>query len=245
MGDRTPTEGLTPRSGTFLPLLVALLSVLVLIPFTHDRPLISSLLVSTVLATGVLAMHRSPLHRGAMTIAVLLLLAFRWWAHVYADEHSRLLVAAHLAIGGYLCLLTAMCVAVVLRRPRVTHDAVLGALCGYLLIAFMFAFFCAALEDALPGSFLSSVALPEYEGARIGSGTPQLLYYSFVVLTSVGFGDIIPANPYARSLAMLEMLSGQFYLAAFVARLVGLMGSQKAEDGGSASERNNQPGEDA
>ena len=57
--------------------------------------------------------------------------------------------------------------------------------------------------------------------------TPELMYYSFTTLTTVGYGDIAPATRVARSLAILEMLAGQLYLAAFVARLVGVMAAPR------------------
>ena len=81
------------------------------------------------------------------------------------------------------------------------------------------------LEDIRPGSFLNSGVSSHYQHAsKIGEETPELLYFSFVTLTTVGYGDIVPATPAARSLAILEMLAGQLYLASLVARLVGILG---------------------
>ncbi len=220
----------SPRGETFVPLLSALLVVLVISPFAEGSPLASALLVSIVLVTGVFALHRSVWLRGSMAVALLLVVGLRWVAHAYGDKHAALVPAAHLAISAYLLVLAVTCVLVVLRRRRVTRDTIIGAVCGYMLIAFVFAFAYAALADAVPKSFVSSVVLQEYHGREIGRGTPELLYYSFVVLTTVGFGDITPANPAARSLAMLEMVAGQLYLAAFVARLVGVMGTELHSD---------------
>lgn len=50
----------------------------------------------------------------------------------------------------------------------------------------------------------------------------EMIYYSFVTLTTLGYGDIVPVSPSARSLATLEALTGQLYLTVLVARLVGL-----------------------
>ena len=57
------------------------------------------------------------------------------------------------------------------------------------------------------------------EGARTGA---EMVYYSFVTLTTLGYGDIVPVSPSARALATLEALTGQLYLTVLVARLVGL-----------------------
>ena len=58
----------------------------------------------------------------------------------------------------------------------------------------------------------------------------ELMYFSFITLTTVGYGDIVPMAPMARSMVILEALAGQLYLAAFVARLVGAMSKQDTHD---------------
>lgn len=213
--------------GTFVPLLVALVTVLVVAPFAEGWPLLSAILISILLITGVFAVHEHRLLRRGILVALVAVVVIRWLSHLYGETHEALVVAGHVAVGLYMLTLCALCLSIVLRREQVTSDTVLGAVCGYLLIAYVFTFAYAALEDMCPGSFRSDVVLPDYEeAAKIGSGTPELMYYSFVTMTSVGYGEIVPASRMARSLAILEMLSGQLYLAAFVARLVGVMGSR-------------------
>jgi hypothetical protein len=58
---------------------------------------------------------------------------------------------------------------------------------------------------------------------QIGKGEPTaVLYFSFATLTTLGYGDIVPVSAIARTLATLEAITGQLYLAVLVARLVGL-----------------------
>jgi hypothetical protein len=58
---------------------------------------------------------------------------------------------------------------------------------------------------------------------RIGTGQPVgVLYFSFVTLTTLGYGDVVPTSPVTRTLASLEAITGQLYLTVLVARLVGL-----------------------
>lgn len=76
------------------------------------------------------------------------------------------------------------------------------------------------VERFQPGSFRSS-------SPDAALGGPEFTFPSFVTLTSVGYGDILPASGFARSLASLEAVAGQVYLAIFVARLVGLAGPRK------------------
>lgn len=215
------------HGGTFTLLLAALVILLVLKPVLESVPLASSLMASVVLVVGILSVHRGGWVGVGMALALMLVLGLRWIAHFWGEDNRILATAGHAAVSAYLFLLFLFCVAVVLHRGRVTSDTIVGAVCGYLLIGFAFAFWYEALEAAAPGSFVSTVAPYGDGSARIAGGTPDFLYYSIVVLTTVGFGDIVPAIPAARSSAMLEMLAGQLYLAAFVARVVGILGTDR------------------
>jgi hypothetical protein len=237
MPARSWTDWVASLRGTFIPLLVGLLVTLVAGPLVSDWPLASAILVSLVLITGVFAVHQGIWLRGGMVLGLLVVLVLRWLAQIYGD-HRILLVVGHGAVGGYLLLLTGLCVAVVLQRRQITRDTVMGAICGYLLIAYVFGFVYAVLTDVDAASFRSTTGpTPAGDPARIGQGTDQLLYFSFVTLTTVGYGDIVPASKLARSLAMLEMLAGPLYLAAYVARLVAGLGTEVRRDGADLDKR--------
>ena len=75
-----------------------------------------------------------------------------------------------------------------------------------------------------PGAIaVSGQSLGTERASSIEQHIGELAYFSFITLTTVGYGDIAPVSPVARSMAILEALAGQLYLAAFVARLVGAM----------------------
>ena len=105
-----------------------------------------------------------------------------------------------------------------------TRDTIVGGICVYLMLGILFGELCGLVEFLVPGSFavaglpLEEVAVARADEARYS----RFLYYSFVTLTTVGFGDVTPLSAPARSLAVLEAVTGQVYLAVFVARLVGL-----------------------
>ncbi len=229
MSTGTWTKQLGALNGTFVPLLVGLIVVLVVLPIAETWPLGVGLIVSAVLVTGIFTVQENSNLRKLMVAILFLVLTVRWIGHLYGEQHKALVVVAHLAVGSYMAILAVICATSAIRRRQVDRDTVLGAVCGYVLIGYVFAFAYAVLGDVNPASFSSTVVLPEYDGARIGHGTPELLYYSFVTLSTVGYGDIIPANRIARVLAILEMLIGQLYLAAFVARLVGVMSARRIE----------------
>jgi Ion channel len=97
----------------------------------------------------------------------------------------------------------------------VNAHRILGAIVFYLNLVLLFSTVYRLVLDIVPEGFdgLSDGA----EGPR---GFAQLIYFSFVTLTSTGYGDILPINPFARSLANLESVVGQLYPATLLARLV-------------------------
>jgi ion channel len=119
-------------------------------------------------------------------------------------------------------LITGVVLAVVVARAvfargQVTFHRVMGAILLYLSIGLIFvALFCfAALQ--LPDAF-TGLRLHDDNLAVAGN----FIYFSFITLTSVGYGDIVPVHPYARSLANVEAIIGQLYPATLLARLVTL-----------------------
>jgi len=108
----------------------------------------------------------------------------------------------------------------VLRHRRVTHETVLGALCSYVLLGLMFAFLYLAVDDFVVDRFFAQ------EGAHEQS---EFVYFSFVTLTTLGFGDLSPAVGLPQALTVLEALCGQIFLVTLVARLVTLWVRQSEE----------------
>jgi len=109
----------------------------------------------------------------------------------------------------------------VLRHGRVTHQTVAGALCTYVLLGLLFAFLFLAVADLRNDPFFAQA------GAHQQS---EYLYFSFVTLTTLGFGDLSPAVGLPQALVALEALLGQVFLVTLVARLVTLWVRQSADD---------------
>jgi hypothetical protein len=100
---------------------------------------------------------------------------------------------------------------------RVTHHRIEGAIILYLNVAVIFTSAYRLISELDPAAF-ANVPTGQGEAAAVSG----MLYFSFTTLTSTGFGDILPLNPIARSLANLESVLGQLYLAILLARLVTL-----------------------
>lgn len=98
-------------------------------------------------------------------------------------------------------------------------DKIRGAICVYLLIGFAWTFGYGIIELINPGSFSG---LAEIDANNHVGRIMQLRYFSFATMTTLGYGDILPRSPVARTLATLEAITGQIYLTVLIARLVGL-----------------------
>ena len=125
--------------------------------------------------------------------------------------------------GLFIAYVLALIFAFIARQQRVTQEVIMAAICGYFLLGLMWAFVYFFVESAMPGSF----AFPW----NISAANTNFVYFSFVTMTTVGYGDMLPLSNAARSLAVLEAVMGQLYLAVTIARLVGIQSSRTQAGG--------------
>ncbi len=127
------------------------------------------------------------------------------------------LVAHAATIVAVIVLSLVVAGAVFAPGPINTHR-ILGAIVLYLNLALFFGTFYRFILDFAPAAFAGVAGVPDkVEGEK---GFASIVYFSFVTLTSTGYGDILPINPFARSLANLESIVGQLFPAILLARLV-------------------------
>ncbi len=121
------------------------------------------------------------------------------------------------ALAGGLLLIVAPVVILrhVLRDKVVTVETILGATSVYLLLGFSFASIYATIDSLVPSPF--------FEGSSQASAN-DYLFFSYTTLTTVGYGNLVPASILGRTFAMVEALIGQIYLVIVIARLVALWG---------------------
>jgi hypothetical protein len=103
----------------------------------------------------------------------------------------------------------------ILGHERVSLETILGAICAYVMVGLMFATFYALLNE-VSGPFFVQPAPP---------GLMVYLYFSFVTLTTLGFGDYTPGTSFGQVVVSIEALLGQLFLVTLVARLVGNLGT--------------------
>lgn len=125
-----------------------------------------------------------------------------------------------LLLAGFLVFTATQILKFIVRARRVTSELIFGAVSVYLMMGVVGALLFAVLDLWSPGS----LRMPGGAGSAVDDATQfsAVAYYSFVTLTTLGYGDITPVSRMARSLSTMEAVTGQLYLAVLVARVVGL-----------------------
>ena len=131
---------------------------------------------------------------------------------------------------------------VTLNDEPVTTNKICGAVAVYLILGYIWAFVYAMLELAMPGAFLVSEAFSEHGTTEFlaDDRMAMFFYYSFVTLTTLGYGDVTPARALSSTLAASEAMMGQIFVAVLLARLVALQiahAGRGARGAGSANEQ--------
>ena len=179
--------------------------------------LITSLLFSLFLIAGVIQLAQQ---RGLRILASLLAVAaimLRWVGH--ALPTPPVIGAGLIAAMLLMSLLTLIGIDRVFRDDRpVTTERIAGAVAVYLLFGLTWAYLYGLLDHLLPGAF----SLPDVTDAGDPTRTESFTYFSFITLTTLGYGDITPVHPVARMCAVVQALFGQLYPATLLARLVSL-----------------------
>src|SRR5271167_3239815 len=139
----------------------------------------------------------------------------------FAPSHSLYLAGSILWLLLF-ALITWNELRAVLRQNEVTREVISMSVSTYLLLGLTCGLFYIVLHDLQPNAFSFGAAGPTSEQQTI----PVLIYFSLTTLSTIGFGDITPLTLQARYAAVAEGITGQFYLAILVARLVGMQMSQ-------------------
>jgi hypothetical protein len=195
-----------------LSILLGLLLLLVFVipPFLapgEERGPMVDAVFTLLLVAGVAGLRVRPATRGVL-LAVAVVAAFtRWWPGAGAAATA---LSSVVSIG----LLALVVLVQTFRAGPVNVHRVQGAVAAYLLLGLVWGYAYELVAALHPGAFASALATP-------GRGR-SLLYFSYVTLTTVGYGDVTPVHPAARSLAVMEALTGQLYPAILLARLVSL-----------------------
>ncbi len=198
-------------------LLASLVALIVLFPFLEGgviRYAILNLLVSIVLLSGVYAESYDRRHfTWALILGIPALLMS--WATITTISPTIQFLSIVTAIPFYLFTIITLFLAI-LRSDQVTINEIYGAISVYLLIGIVWAYLYNLVQKLVPGSFFYS----GFDSVNHIINGSDLLYFSFITLTTLGYGEITPITNYARSLVVLEVVIGVFFIAILISRLV-------------------------
>jgi len=160
----------------------------------------------------------------------------RWWALslalvtvienwvLHIQFYSGLYLAAYLCNLGFFLLVIGVIASNIFHARRVDINVILGAICIYLFACIAWALVYGLVEGVHPGSFyLNGSPLTNGDDvARIRVVLSDFIYFSIVTFTTLGYGDFLPVTDVTRTLAALEAVVGQLYVAIVLARLMGM-----------------------
>ena len=205
---------LTMRQRCFW-LFAALLLLLVSVPFLEDSPrgrIALNVGTLLVLISGTAALGRGA---GAVLITVLLALPTAVFLFLGLEGQRQYLVLSQAFGAAFFFSITSYLLGYTLRRDVMTVDKLYGAAAAFLLLGVLWGYLYLILLAFYPGAL-------HMNGAPMTSASPStMLYFSFVTLTATGMSDVMPVHAVARTLCMLEMITGILFIAVLIARLAG------------------------
>ena len=215
------------RRFSAVQLLIALGLFFIWAPFVEEiegGELIVSGLFSLVLLAGVVAVAD---RKRVLVIAIVLAIpaiAGRWINHFRPDLIPR----AVFLVAGLILLafVIANLLRFILRAPVVTVEVLCASVAAYLMLGLMWTVAYWLVDQLTPGGAFS---FNTSRGAQSMNGFTGF-YFSFITLSTVGYGDITPVSQAARWLAAMEAMTGLLYVAVLIARLVSLYSSAKPDD---------------
>jgi len=208
------------RNHRFLLLLVFLVAGIALPPyFRNDATsnLLASIIFSLVILSGLYAFGKSARFLKAIAGIFLLAIIATWISFFQSGDSVFKLtrVIFFVIVFGTLLIKTLISIG---RAGEIDLNTIISSLAGYMLIGYIGGFVAIAISIGYPESFNIPGPVMTFEG----------IYYSFVTMTTLGYGDITPVGPQARSLSILLSITGPMYIAILIAKLVGKYSSQKS-----------------
>jgi hypothetical protein len=206
------------KAGTYTRLLVSLMLVVILEPFFDLLPWGG--LILNVAFVGVIVSAAWDISKTPRVVAISFLLGIP----AIATQIAAIVAGSEIHIigtyvEGMVFVFFAFAIFEIIRdlatRSDVSNDTIRGAICAYLLLGLAWAAAYNLVVYFQPGAI-------DFGPANTVESKQNLTYYSFVVLTTLGFGDISPVSGLAKSLTWIEAVTGQIFIATIIARLVGL-----------------------
>jgi hypothetical protein len=160
------------------------------------------------------------MHQRVIALLLAFPLLLSTWINYYIESPALAIVGTFSGIL-FFGFIVVIILSFVLKQAKVTLNVIYASIVVYLSLAMMWGMIFILMEILEPGSITLG---------QSGEGTFHFFYFSFVTITTLGYGDITPASEIARSLALLEAVIGQIYLVVLIARLMGIHIAQSMKE---------------
>lgn len=199
-------------------LLATLLSLILISPLGQlfkDSKLLDMILVTVVMMASLNAVSYRKRSTLLIAIGLAILAVISGWTQAFDssgphENHPIYLILTHSFGAALYIFIATLLFKVILAEDEITFDQIFAGVVIYIFIGLAWAHFYGLGEVFHPGSITSS------------NGTdPNFIYFSFVTLTTLGYGDMLPITPLAKALVIVEAITGVMFVAILVSTLVG------------------------
>jgi hypothetical protein len=210
------------RNNRFSIFLILLISLFTITPFIENpvlAHLFSTINYTLLLLSGLYAFSDVKNFLKFTTVFFLFTIVVDWIKFFY-PEVQMVSTIRPLITASVLTLLLIMTLRSIFQAVEISKNVILGALCGYILIGYIGAFLTMSVSVIYPGSYNIAGELHVMEA----------FYFSFVTMTTLGYGDILPLTDQARAITIVLSVLGPMYVAILIAMMVGKYASKPKSD---------------
>jgi len=202
---------------------IILLASLILIIFFYpalstQRVLIRDLIFTAIILSGAYSLDFAKKTRTILIVSGAITIVLAWLDYLFVSD--RLQIVSFLSFFCFNLFITVFMVRHIASSQKVTPTIILNSINGYLLIGVLGAVLLSMAQLLQLIIFGSDSGAINFSGAT-AAGLHDYLYFSFVTLTTLGYGDVTPVSAFAKSLTIIIAISGQLYLTILIAILVG------------------------
>jgi hypothetical protein len=182
----------------------------------YEKYVSNLVFIANLLAGILLISKRVKLMFFFVFLLIIVFLDFGWSLKEIGDRELMKFIRMAVYFMFYI-VVTASIISQIWNAKRVDENVILGVITGYISLGLVSFFICLTIEMVFPGSYqglISSVNNPELKNESI-------MYYSYITMLTIGYGDVLPTNEMAQKSSILIGLMGQFYMVIITAIVVG------------------------
>jgi len=200
-------------------LLICLLIFILFYPILSvHRILIQNIIFTAIIVFGIFSLDFARKTRRILMLSGTITICLNWFYHFFA--HQLLGLTFFFSFFSFNLFITVFMIRHIAISKKVTPTIILNSINGYLLIGILGAVLLAGIEILQKYVFQLDTVAINFSGMN-AKGFHDFLYFSFVTMTTLGYGDITPVSSYAKSVTLIVAITGQLYLTILIAMLVG------------------------